>query len=105
MKSKWTLLSLSLFCGFAACATMGEMADDDEDGEEENEVEIALSEVPKAVQEAAKGAVPGLTLGNEAEVEEENGVKVYEIEGTASGKEYEIEVSADGKVLEVEEDD
>lgn len=68
------------------------------------EKDIALSEVPEAALNAAKAAVPGITLC-EAEVEVEAGKTTYEVEGTADGKEYEIEVTADGKVLEVEEDD
>ena len=54
--------------------------------------------------EAAQQAVEGIKQ-TEAEVEEEDGCSVYEIEGMASGKEYEIEVAASGKVLEVEEED
>ena len=70
----------------------------------ENEEEIPLSQVPLKVRQAAEGAVEGIVL-TEAEVEVEDGQKVYELEGVAGGKEYEIEVTADGKVLEVEEDD
>jgi len=66
--------------------------------------EIPLSEVPDAVMQAAMAAVEGIKI-KEAEVEEEDGQTVYELEGKANGVEYEIEVSADGKVLEVEEDD
>jgi uncharacterized membrane protein YkoI len=68
----------------------------------EKEKEIPLSEVPRAALTAAEGAVEGITL-TEAEVEEEDGQTVYELEGTANGKTYEIEVTADGKVLEVED--
>ena len=66
--------------------------------------EIPLSEVPDVVMQAAMAAVEGITF-KEAEVEEEDGQTVYELEGKANGVEYEVEVSADGKVLEVEEDD
>ena len=66
--------------------------------------EIPLSEVPDIVMQAAMGAVEGIKF-KEAEVEEEDGQTVYELEGKANGVEYEVEVSADGKVLEVEEDD
>lgn len=68
----------------------------------EEEKEIALAKVPEKVLEAAKKAVPGITL-TEAEVEKTRGGLVYEIEGTAEGKEYEIEISAEGKVLEIEQ--
>jgi hypothetical protein len=70
----------------------------------EDEKEIPLSEVPQEVLTAAELAVEGITL-TEAEVEEEDGQMVYELEGVANGMEYEIEVTADGKVLEVEQED
>ena len=69
----------------------------------ENEKEIPLSEVPSQAVEAAKGTVEGITL-TEAEVEEENGQTVYDLEGIANGIEYKIEVTADGEVLEVEKE-
>lgn len=71
-----------------------------------NEEEIALSEVPAKVLEAARKAVPGIKL-TEAEVEKTSDGLVYELEGTKDGKEYEIKVSAAGKVLktEIEDDD
>lgn len=66
--------------------------------------EIPLSDVPDVVMQAAMAAVEGLVV-KEAEVEEEDGQTVYELEGKANGVKYEVEVSADGTVLEVEEDD
>lgn len=73
------------------------LAWDDEDDEEE----IPLSDVPEAVMNAAKAAVPGIVF-EEAEREVEDGVTVYSLEGEAGGVEYEVEVTADGKVNEVE---
>jgi hypothetical protein len=70
----------------------------------EDENQIPLSQVPAEAVQAAQRAVPGITL-TEAEVEEEDGCTVYELEGTADAIEYEIEVTADGKVLEVEQED
>ncbi len=70
----------------------------------EDEKEIPLSQVPAEAVEAAQRAVAGITL-TQAEVEEEDGCTVYELEGTADGIKYEIEVTADGKVLEVERQD
>ncbi len=74
------------------------------DDEDDHEQELALSDVPQAVKDAALAAVPGLQM-TEAETELENGVRTYCIEGSADGKEYEIEISADGRVLEVETED
>jgi uncharacterized membrane protein YkoI len=63
---------------------------------------VPLSEVPPQVLSAAKGAVPGLLI-DEIELEEEDGVQVWEFEGMAGGKRYEVEISPSGEVLEVEE--
>ena len=79
-------------------------AEDDEDGDDDNEVEIPLSEVPEHVKAAALAAVPGIIL-EEAERETEDGRVVYGLEGEVDGREYEVEVSADGTVLEIEADD
>ena len=70
----------------------------------EEEKEIPLSQVPIEAVEAAQDAVEGITL-TEAEVEEEDGCTVYELEGTANGTVYEIEVTTDGKILEVVHED
>ncbi len=69
----------------------------------EKETEISLEEVPPAVMDSARQAVPGIQL-DEAEIEEEDGQVVYELSGLADGKSYEIELSESGEVLEVEED-
>lgn len=87
--SKWILLTAVALVAFAGCATL--------DGDKS----VELSEVPAAVKSAAAAEVEGIVL-TEAEVEEEDGQLVYEVEGEAHGKEYEIEITADGKVLEVE---
>ena len=69
-----------------------------------NEVEVPLSEVPDVVLAAAREARPGIEL-TEAELETEDGVQVYELEGELDGVEYEIEVSPSGEVLEIEAED
>lgn len=84
----------ALLFGVTAHITLG-------DGDEKK---VSLDKVPQKVIDAAKKAVKGIKI-TEAEVEEEDGRLVYELEGTADGKEYEIEVTEDGKVLEVESDD
>jgi hypothetical protein len=83
-----------LLCCSVSCASLCSCSED--------EREIPLSDVPAAARAAAEGAVPGIRL-TEAEVEEEQGHLVYELEGVLDGKEYEIEVTAEGEVLEVEE--
>jgi len=71
---------------------------------EKNERKIPLSEVPKIIIDAAKKAVKGIEL-KEAEIEEENNTKIYELEGVANDKEYEVEIDEKGTVLDVEIDD
>ena len=70
------------------------------DGEEE----ISLDEVPPHVLQAALAAVPGLVI-EEAELETEQGVTVYCLEGNAGGETAEVEVTPDGRVVEVEHGD
>lgn len=77
--------------------------DDDDDGEDGDDEEqpIALDQVPAHVLQAALKAVPGLIV-EQAEMEVEEGVTVYDLEGTAAGEPVEVEVSAEGEVLEIE---
>ncbi len=95
MRAFYFVITLVLTCTLG-CASL--------ESKHEDEKEIPLSQVPAEAVEAAQRAVAGITL-TEAEVEEEDGSTVYELEGTADGIEYEIEVTADGKVLEVEQED
>jgi uncharacterized membrane protein YkoI len=78
-------------------------ADDEDEADEEDdeEVAVALADVPRLVLDAAKAALPGAVFTS-AEMEQEQGVTVYCLCGTHEGEQVEIEVSADGKVLEIE---
>ena len=95
MKKTILILTFASIC-ILGCASLESMFED--------EKEIPLSQVPAASMEAAENAVENITI-TEAEVEEEDGQMVYDLEGIANGVEYEIEVTADGKVLEVEQED
>jgi len=95
MRPFYCVIALVLTCTLG-CASL--------ESTHEDEKEIPLSQVPADAREAAQRSVPGITL-TEAEVEEQNGRTIYELEGTADSIEYEIEVTADGKVLEVEQQD
>jgi len=95
MKKTFLILSLALIC-ILGCASLESMSED--------EKEISLSQVPAAAMKAAENAVENITI-TEAEIEEEDGQVVFELEGITDGIEYEIEVTADGKVLEVERED
>ena len=94
--NKWVVVVAVAVVGMAGCAPLADLFGGDEP--------IPLSEVPAPALEAARAAVEGIVL-TEAEVEEEGGRLVYEIEGKANGKEYEIEVTAEGEVLEIEEEE
>jgi hypothetical protein len=65
------------------------------------EEDVALSDVPEAVKQAALAAVPGLVL-EEAEKETEDGQLLYSLSGMAGGEEVEVELTSSGQVLEVE---
>ena len=58
----------------------------------------------RAAIEAAENITENITI-TEAEVEEEDGRTVYDLEGIEDRIEYEIEVTVDSKVLEVEQED
>lgn len=78
------------------------VADDDADDGDENEVPVALDQVPEAIRKAALAAVPGLVLAS-AEKETEEGSLHYCLEGTADGEAVEVEVRAsDAQVVEIE---
>jgi len=62
---------------------------------------VPLDEVPQHIKDAALEAVPGMKFLT-AEVEEEHGRTLYELEGLVDGMRYEVEMTADGKVVEVE---
>lgn len=77
--------------------------EDDDEGDDENEVSVALDQVPAAIKDAALAAVPGFVLKS-AEKETEEGSLHYCLEGTAGGEAVEIEVRAsDAKVVEIEQ--
>jgi len=83
------------------------MVGDDDEGDDDNEVAVALDQVPEAIKQAALAAVPGFVLKS-AERETEEGTLMYCLEGTAGGEAVEVEVRAsDSSVVEIErgEDD
>ena len=60
--------------------------------------------LPQAVIDAVSTALPGGTIGDATE-EQEEGATIYEVEVTLDGRTYGVEVTADGTVLEVDEED
>ena len=83
---------------------VGEEHGDDEGGEDGDDEQIPLDQVPALVLNAALAAVPGFAL-EKAELEVEDGIRVYCLQGLVGGEEVEVDVTADGQVLEVESGD
>ncbi len=119
MKANW-FTGVALGCLVASCPSPEDrsvkaaqhdailaVVDDDDEGDDENEVAVALDQVPEAIKQAALAAVPGFVLKS-AEKETEEGTLLYCLEGTAAGEAVEVEVRAsDANVVEIErgEDD
>jgi len=67
------------------------------------ETKLELENVPEAVIKTAKMEVPGIHL-LEADMENEDGVVIYELEGEKDDYEYEFEISENGKLLELQKE-
>jgi len=91
-----TTFGLITAIALTGCAAMQE--------DPENEIELALDEVPASILTAARAAIPGIEFDS-AEYEEEEGQMVYELEGMVGEQRYEIELSESGEVIEIEEID
>lgn len=64
------------------------------------EDDIAITDVPPAALDAARGAVDGFEIKS-AEAKEKDGRTIYEIDGKANGVKHEVKVTGDGEVLKV----
>ena len=70
---------------------------------EERKISVSPSELPAAIRDAVRKALPNSEIVNiEKEVEGKD-VGQYDFEVRSEGKEYEVEVSPEGKVIEVKE--
>lgn len=70
--------------------------------DDDNEIDIALSEVPANVITIIQDTLPGISL-TEAEKEVKDGATIYELEGKLiDGKEYEIKIAEDGTIIKIE---
>lgn len=91
-----SLAAVALLAGASFLAYAGEEKDDESESVKE-------ASIPAAVLATAKGALPGATF-KEAQLEDEDGTKVYEIVmTTADGHEVEVMVTTDGQLTETEE--
>src|SRR5687767_13235687 len=105
MKRFATVFAVSLgLAVFAAAAMVARGAEREDEGEEEGEVHVKLSDCAKAVQATIRKATEGGKV-REIEGETEKGKVAYEAEYVVKGKVYEITVSEDGKLLDKERED
>ena len=99
------LLALGML---SALATIGCQASDEPTPEQtgtDNDVLVALEDIPQNIKDAAIAAAPGLVI---EEAELENDGTVYCVHGQVDGTFTEVEVNLAGEVLEIdsgEEDD
>ena len=93
MKQPLLILSAALLGG---CITIE--SDGVEDGREDARETIS---VPPKVLSAARSRVPGFVL-TEAELRDRDGIRVYELDGTAGGEDYELDVTPGGRVLRID---
>ena len=68
------------------------------------EADLPLALVPRIITDAARNAVPGIDLDNDAKLETRDGEHVYEIDGDVGDRDYELRISAAGVVLRIEAD-
>jgi hypothetical protein len=70
---------------------------------DEDEQDIALEDLPKAVVAAVEARFPGAELA-EAEKETENGRTLYEVELKHNAREIEVSVTPQGTIVEIEKE-
>ena len=85
---------LAAMLGGCISITSDGIEDDREDARE-------TISVPPKVLSAARSRVPGFVL-TEAELRDRDGIRVYELDGTAGGEDYEIDVTPGGRVLRID---
>ena len=90
----------------AADAPAAEMKDKENDKKEEHEDKIAVDQLPAAVVDAVKQAMPDGKI-TEAQKEKKDDAVVYELDVKSGDKVYEVKVSEAGKVLsqKIDEED
>jgi uncharacterized membrane protein YkoI len=94
------MVAAILFLGVAGCKTENEGAEGKAEAKKEAKEEAKV-ELPAAAAAAIKAAFPDAEI-EEVEVEEENGLTLYEVELEQGDVEMEVEVDADGTLAEIE---
>lgn len=106
-------LALALASGLAACESARhtdtgtaslQMSDKAIDDADDNEVVIALADLPAAVR-AALAAITAEDRVTQVVRESDDGKTTYDVEYTKDGAKWAVEFSATGSVLENEQDD
>ena len=98
MKARWMLLLLLPLLGFAGAV----LAWPERGADEESEVEVKLTDTPKAVQDAIAAAAAGQTV-DEIEKITSAGLSVYEVEFQKGGRVRSLVLAESGDVIETEE--
>jgi uncharacterized membrane protein YkoI len=94
MKTRWAIVAV-LALG-AGCAH--NMNNHDEEGEEGNEVEMTLDQVPAPVRATLNREADGATIKT-VDKEQSHGKTVYETDVMSGGKNWEIRVDENGRLL------
>ena len=97
------VLGPSNYCKAVHSTVAALLADTDKDEKKEKEIKVEIKDLPAAVTEAIKKAMPDGKI-TEAEKEMKGGKTIYSLDVTNGGKEYDVEVSEDGKILKTEEE-
>jgi uncharacterized membrane protein YkoI len=116
MKSRILLLGLSTaaiafggtYCAAASAPVLnrpsvraldkGDKQEDKDEHKDKQEEKVTVDQLPAAVTDAVKKAVPDGTI-TEAEKEVEKGQTVYEMDVKKGDTKYEVKTTEDGKVL------
>ena len=73
--------------------------------DKDNDIDIAISEVPTSIITIVQNTLPGISL-TEAEKEVKDDTVIYELEGKLiNGKEYEIKITENGTIIKIELED
>ncbi len=86
-----------------SCEKRHDCKEDKDD--DENEREISVNELPKAVTESIQAQFAGATLLEADEITQKDGSHTYDVEIKHSGKKMEVMYDAAGKYLGEEKDD
>ena len=95
---KLAALATLLVLPLAACTMREQSAREGKEGDEGNEVKVAINDVPPAVRTTLDQQAPGVTI-TQVDKEEDQGKVIYEADAVLGGQNYEIKVADDGHLI------